>query len=382
MQESNLNLFTSHNLIPRNQNYVIDRKLVSIHSNDRDIRKWPFANNFEIELPQTLYNISTINLVTSNIPIIFYTFNYQYQNLKLSFNVLPCENDDLRCSKLTTSLEKNSKQSFTIEIREGSYSPENICLEIENKMNKEVEKFLKNVDETAKYDNFKLKYDSVGKKIIFGNNFDNFLLNFNKKEIYNIESYCNQIEIWNKMDNWGLPYYLGFEKNIYKALKNDKELKLDYEENSWLKSMDSDCYVIESPFSNFVDGENVIYMEIEKFNSMDEIEPFSESTNTTYNNDYNGRVNGSFEKIPISTKEDNDQTLQDWGSNLRNITWNNPPIETIRKLKFKFRFHDGRLVDFQNKNFNFTLAFNCVKNEIPRKTTEVNVPSGWRSGIY
>ena len=133
-------------------------------------------------------------------------------------------------------------------------------------------------------------------------------------------------------------------------------------------------------FSNCITGENVIYMEIDKYNTMDEIVPYSQSTNTTYNNDYNGRVNSCFEKIPINTQENNDQTFQDWGSNLRNISWNDPPIETIRKLKFKFRFHDGRLVDFKNKNFNFTLAFNCVKNEIPRKTTELNVPSGWRSG--
>ena len=72
MQDSNLNLFTNNNLIPRNQNFIIDRKLVSIHSNDRDINKYPYANNFEIELPETLHNVSTIHLAFSDIPINFF----------------------------------------------------------------------------------------------------------------------------------------------------------------------------------------------------------------------------------------------------------------------------------------------------------------------
>ena len=31
----------THPLIPREQNYVLDRKIITIHSNDRDISKWP-----------------------------------------------------------------------------------------------------------------------------------------------------------------------------------------------------------------------------------------------------------------------------------------------------------------------------------------------------
>jgi len=38
----------------------------------------------------------------------------------------------------------------------------------------------------------------------------------------------------------------------------------------------------------------------------------------------------------------------------------------IKKLKFKFRYHDGRLVEFKDCNFNFTIAFNQLKDEIAR----------------
>ena len=49
---SNLNTHQTHPLIPREQTYVLDRKLISFHSIDRDISKWPEANHFEVMLPE------------------------------------------------------------------------------------------------------------------------------------------------------------------------------------------------------------------------------------------------------------------------------------------------------------------------------------------
>ena len=43
---SHLSLGMSKPIINREQNYVLDRKLVSIHSEDRDITKWPNSNTF------------------------------------------------------------------------------------------------------------------------------------------------------------------------------------------------------------------------------------------------------------------------------------------------------------------------------------------------
>ena len=48
-------------------------------------------------------------------------------------------------------------------------------------------------------------------------------------------------------------------------------------------------------------------------------------------------------------------------------------LERLQKLKFRFRYHDGRLVDFQDFPFNFTLEFNMLKNEIG-KCYSVRVP--------
>ena len=51
---------------------------------------------------------------------------------------------------------------------------------------------------------------------------------------------------------------------------------------------------------------------------------------------------------------------------LQNVSQYHPPIDRIKKVKFKFRYHDGRLVDFKDNNFNFTIAFNQLKDEIAR----------------
>ena len=38
---SNLNLENNRQLIASQDNYVLDRKLLTVHSEDRDIAKWP-----------------------------------------------------------------------------------------------------------------------------------------------------------------------------------------------------------------------------------------------------------------------------------------------------------------------------------------------------
>ena len=113
-------------------------------------------------------------------------------------------------------------------------------------------------------------------------------------------------------------------------------------------------------------------MEIDKYNTYDELDPYSTRTNHLYNNDFNGRVNSAFAKIPVSNIPVG-EINESRNNSLQNIVCYNPPIERISKLKFKFRYHDGRLVDFKNAPFNFTIAFNCLHNEMPR-ALNVRVP--------
>ena len=51
---NNLIRSTNHPLIPREQTYTVDRKLVTIHTEDRDINQWPEPNHFEVSIPEIL----------------------------------------------------------------------------------------------------------------------------------------------------------------------------------------------------------------------------------------------------------------------------------------------------------------------------------------
>jgi hypothetical protein len=51
---------------------------------------------------------------------------------------------------------------------------------------------------------------------------------------------------------------------------------------------------------------------------------------------------------------------------LNNCGFYIPVIEKIARLKFRFRYHDGRLVEFKDHPFNFSIEINQVRNEIDR----------------
>jgi hypothetical protein len=103
-------------------------------------------------------------------------------------------------------------------------------------------------------------------------------------------------------------------------------------------------------------------MEVEKYNTIDEIAPYSCKTNNLVNNDYHGKVNSALAKIPIRTKP---FTSENYSSTkfIMNVSQYEPPIEKISKLKFKFRYHDGRLVDFKSMSLSFSIGFSILSNE-------------------
>jgi hypothetical protein len=378
MNNNNLNVFQNHDLIKRSQTYVLDRKLITFHSNDRDIKKWPFANHFEIELPETLNNIQSMRVVQTCFPMIFYTFSNEYQNTKMTFRMIPTPRetiDDIVYIILSQSLNHD----FTIEIQEGTYSAQQLCLELQRKMNKSVYDYLISKSLTpseASYEYFYVEYDEVAQKIWFGNSLDNYSLEFGKKENYDLVGECKQPNVWEQYTHWGLPYYIGYEKRQYIGFELNEPITFDYKQDPlWFQGINNNVYVVEATFIHCLNNNNVMYMEIDKFNSMDEIVPYSNATSNMYNNDYNGTVNAAFEKIPLNINGDQ-EIFNSRNDYLQNVSHYEVPIETIRKLKFSFRFHDGRYVDFQDCDFNFTMSFNCIKDEIP-KAYELRIPAAY-----
>ena len=83
------NVNNEHQLIRRQNTYVLDRKLVTIHSEDRDINKWPNSNHFEVELPDSVSNIQSMRLVEVQLPANQYVFSNNQQNTKMNFYLRP-----------------------------------------------------------------------------------------------------------------------------------------------------------------------------------------------------------------------------------------------------------------------------------------------------
>ena len=359
---TNFTTHQNHPLIEREQTYFLEKKHVTIHSEDRDICKWPNSNQFEVTLPKDLTNIISIRLVDITLPSNTYTFSNDNQNTKFRIEVSPqinSTNPDLVLEYNALEAYYNNFDYYEVTIDDGYYTPEQLAIEIQNKLNRTITTTLENNGYTLPtgyaYDDFIVKYNPATHKIEFINNRDHFTLLFTQEITY--ETSCGVKNVWCQPIKWGFPYYLGYEKKDYAGLINLGTYYIDSinfsVQPSTHKAVDHVYYTKPENVLN-IDSDDVIYMELDKYNNIDEIEPYSHLTNNAISNDYAGKTNSAFAKIPISfdqfTKKFLTKTYE-----LNNVTSFKVPLQKVRKLKFKFRYHDGRLVDFKNQNFNFTI---------------------------
>ena len=377
-----MNLLNHRSNDPRENNFVLERKLVTIHSEDRDIKKWPHSNHFEVQLPDAYQNIHSMRLVDIIIPINYYTFSNDSQNTKFSFKVIPKNAADA----FYTNLVSVSNESFQVQIQEGFYEPNELANELKHRMNQAVTAKHHTNGGSETYDKFDVFYDKVAQKFWFGNTQDDFTLTFDEQINYDLSN-NKQPNVWNHYTKWGLPSYLGFEKKTYTTTSDMSGVDFTYMLNDspweWIEpaTQGMPVYYTKAPKTMNIVGEKIIYMEIEKYSSYDELEPYSQATTDLYKrgapyktgqNDFGTKVNSSFAKIPVTTLP-HGETYESRNGFLQNVTIFDPPLERISKLKFLFRYHDGRLVDFQDNPINFTLELHKLRNEI-QHTETVRVP--------
>jgi hypothetical protein len=415
------NLHNNHPLINRNNKCLLNRKIVTIHSEDRDINKYPNPNNFSITLPEPIKNIQSMRLLESIFPADLYIFSNFYQNTKMKIGI----NSNPNYSGPNNPIDINGTIQYfetleTIEISEGNYTYSQLSLELQNALN--------NIDSVS---GFVVTYSVPEQKFYIANtsNFY-FAFIFNQSNTYNNCSYNN---VFNNNVRWGLGWNLGFKKQVY--LPNEhtdttKDGMINSQSSPWF-SAPSDpskpVYWIKSEMCSNIRSSEVIYMDVEKYNSVDELVPNVSNTTSNYisnancvdnncnticvngelkksnstaqaksnyekvlnsssstrtaslknvnsclnksnQNDYGGKVNSVFAKI--YTRGFNvdviNESITDGEQGAHNYitTFNNQLEEKISKLHFKFRFHDGTPVDFCNKDFNFAIEFNSIKSDL------------------
>ena len=359
-------------MFQENKNYLFERKNVSIHSQDRDITKWPNSNEFEVRLPIQYKKVSSIQLVSIQLPKKTHIISNYNQNTKMNVDI--CGNN------------------YTIEIDDGYYTPEQMTIAIDTK--------LKQID-----GGMHVHYNDVNMSFYFSHTNPNASFNINASKVMSY-SICPTNNVHQYTFNWGLPFYLGFDKKNYSSTSGTSHTIIG-SDNSTATIPDT-SHVIKTPNPSPILGEQDVYLELEHYNSIDEIEPYSvdinnditdisnlscvalaslrgersgnykyiENKNITLrgkkclnktSNDYNGVYNSSFAKIPISI-ETGSSVIHD-NSFFTSFYYSEPPLEKVSKFKFKFRYHDGRLVDFKNYPVSITIQLGILREEQDKKNT-------------
>ena len=163
------------------QNFVVQKKIFSVHSEDRDIGKWPASSVFAVDPPIEYKNIVSLRLADIDLPPL-YVFSEQNQNLTLIVTYI------------TTTK--------TITLSEGTYTGTQLATELQGHMNAAYNTY-------AGFTSFTVAYDLASSKFVFYNP-NPFQFDFTQ----------STFPMFTQSSQWGLGSYLGFEKKVYTAGTN------------------------------------------------------------------------------------------------------------------------------------------------------------------
>lgn len=416
---------TSHPLIPNSQEYMFYKKYVSIHSQDRDIIRYPSSGEFEIELPQDMLNVSTVRLVNWTFPANYSTFSILNSNVTMTFKINnpynPNVNNvtDLLSQKIFEALFLTSDEHFGIIIEEGFYNPVQMVTELTNKFNQSVTNRLlqyftsKSVDPSITpaqqqeyiealqllsveggYNRFIIVYNNVSQKIWFGNNTDGFVLTNETqvgKNVLTGNLLCGPKASLPDFDNWGLPANIGLTRCNASSVSGSMLTNVtDFAKYNgivvprfyygdvfpgdggfWLLPnpllINSEVHWVECFDKINLMGPAYFYMDIEGLNCIDETSPYNLSEFTLKTNQTNGIVNSAFAKIAVPTTP-----ISQWfDRDSLPYKYYYPAAERIRRLKIRFRYHNGQTVQFGVFNYSFVLEFLLQSPQLLRSSKTV-----------
>ena len=128
-------------MIPNSQQYILFNKYVSIHSEDRDLLKFPNSSEFEIELPEDIVNVASLKLINWTFPANYNTFSKVNENTSLYYKITTPYNPaafgltDQYNYRIYEALFMTQKEPYIFYIEEGFYNPEQMVTELTNKFN-------------------------------------------------------------------------------------------------------------------------------------------------------------------------------------------------------------------------------------------------------
>jgi hypothetical protein len=400
------NTSTNHPLIPNANDYIIYKKYVSIHSEDRDILKYPNSNQFEIEMPEDITNIYSLRLINWTFPSNYNSFSFANSNITLFFKITNPYNPGANMvfnpleQAIFTALFLTSNELYEFRIQEGFYNPTQMVTELQNKFNftvtQRVKKYLTANALTTElaqfnaqggYNKFVIVFNSVSSKIWYGNTCDEFMIANEALSLIDTLTdnlFCASKAQLPEFDNWGLPGNLGLSRCNTTAISiKDSTTGESFtprffygdvnagDNGFWLVPdptlTGSVVYFIEPPFKINLMGPAYFYMELNGNNCIDETSPYAVNKYTLSNNTTNGVANSAFAKIGIPTTP-----ISQWfdkESLPYKLYW--PPAERMRKLSIKLRYHNGQLVNFGAFPYSFAIEFTTLLPNQPRRINPI-----------
>ena len=392
---SRFNTSTNHPIIPNSQQYMYEQQFISIHSEDRDITKFPNSSEFTIELPQDYQNVQGVVLSDWTFPSNYNVFSQIQNNTYLIIKITDPYNPGAfgiynpYQTAIFEYLYSQINTEILIPIQEGFYNPEQMAKELTNRMNEvltqNIAKYLSTtnpafLEQFTGYTEFVVVYNSVSQRLWFGNSSSKFVLVNDSKTYVTLSvaegASCAKRSQLPDYSNWGLPAYLGFTRITQTAIKavSNSETRFYYgdvlskdDNGYWIEPnpelVGSSVYFIVAPFKLNLMGFSHFYMEIAGMNALDETIPYAVSGLTRHTNETNGIVKSAFAKIPVPVVP-----LAQWFDyDSRVFKIYNPPAERIRKLSIRIRYHNGQLVDFGTFPYSFTLEFTIFNPQIQKK---------------
>jgi len=419
----NNTIFNNHPIIKNSNQYFLEKKYISIHSEDRDISKYPISSEFELLLPQEYLNVASAKLSSWSFPSNYNVFSATTYNVIMSFKFLdlynPGEhsNTNSLANSIFVALYEYSDKQIIVTIEPGFYNPHQMAIELTNQFNQSVTNIINNYfndpnnnisdnikqtfEEQGGYNRFTIAYNSVGQKLYFGNNADKFIITNEDSAFISsnaVNNTCLSRNLLPELVNWGLPSYLGFsrcnvtaysvseyidllnELPFYTNLSNTLvprffylDVESNYMENGiWIKPdtslTGSTIYYLQASSKISFMGPSYLYMEIDGWNCIDETSPYNLNLYTIQTNKRNSIVNSAFAKIPIPTTP----ISQYYDNEMAPYKYWNPVAERISKIKVKFRYHNGLLADFGQFEYSFMLELNILKPQQEKSYSIVN----------
>lgn len=251
-----------------------------IDSRDRDRARYPTPTEYTIDLPHTLLNVTEAKLMSAELPSSFYVFTYQAKNTILDLEVngvrkqVVIPDGNYGFTTMTNALKESLESSFADEGHVFTVSTSGTTFKL----------------------TIEIEDPSLTMRLYSG-------------------------DYVGDTTHWGLPYYLGFERN---------------------QVIESVSGVLQGTRPASLNPITYLLLDIEEFGRLHESEILGRggaaSTHT-------------FAKVPVSVDSFKFAYFD------KPITHNtfSPPIPRLRKLRISWRLHSGEPVDFQGLDHSMTL---------------------------